>query len=636
MSHPHPRSTVDDLLDHAFIALSRGDRAAANRIAGQILAVDRGNTDAEDLLAAPIDSGEIRRLTIMFADLIDSTELSTRVEPEIYRTVVGRYKELVRDTVARYEGHIGSIKGDGLLVVFGHPMAHENDAQRAVQAGLDISRGVAALSDRVRQRFGFEIHVRVGIHRGVVYLDLKQDDVYGLAANLAARVSGLAPSDGVVVSTAIEPMARGHFELTRQMPQRVKGIAEPVEYFHVVTELMADAPSPGGRLVGRRPEISLLDAAWQGAALGSVQTAGVALLGEAGIGKSRLAGHVVDLARRSDATVLMLLGSPFHTEVGLHPIRRHLEYRCGITRVSSPAARLELLTHELGRVGLPAVDTLPMLAPVLGIPPEAGYTAVPADGRKLHEHITDAVQVYLRAQVAAGPALLLAEDMHWFDEDTQLVVRALLENAPPHLLVVMTGRDSSSLPVTATTTVELTPFSADETDELILALHPGMPASERAAVHRRCDGVPLYIEEVVAKLRAQSTDGVESRQVPDTLYEALFARLRSNTEAARVVEAAATIGSFVDHALLRSVLGLGEREMDRALEQLTDTGVLTRSGAGWRFRHELLREVAAELSPPSVRRRLHDRIADAIAATVPYSFPDWPVVAGHYGRAGRH
>ena len=159
---------IDDLLERAVRAINDGDRATADALAGQVLAVDRTNPDAEELLAAPVGSGEIRRLTVLFADLVDSTALSMRIEPEVYRTVVGRYRDEVRGIVAGYEGHIGSIKGDGLLAVFGHPKAHEDDTYRSVLAGLDIVGMVADLSARAHRRFGFDIDVRVGIHRGVV------------------------------------------------------------------------------------------------------------------------------------------------------------------------------------------------------------------------------------------------------------------------------------------------------------------------------------------------------------------------------------------------------------------------------------------------------------------------------------
>jgi class 3 adenylate cyclase len=220
------RASIDELLDRAVAAINRGDRAAATALAGQVLAVDRGNADAEDLLTAPGSGGEIRRLTILFADLVDSTVLSTRVEPETYRMLVGRYREQVLAIVNRFEGHIGSTKGDGLLAVFGYPTAHENDVRRAVLAALEITREVATLSEQAQRRFGIEISGRVGVHRGLVYLDTAQDDVYGLAANLAARVSGLAPPGSVVVSEAtsskgcgVLPVARASSRVASQTAQ---------------------------------------------------------------------------------------------------------------------------------------------------------------------------------------------------------------------------------------------------------------------------------------------------------------------------------------------------------------------------------------------------------------------------------
>jgi class 3 adenylate cyclase len=172
-------ASIDELLDRAVAAINRGDRVAASALADQVLVVDGGNAEAEDLLTAPGDAGEIRRLTILFADLVDSTVLSTRVEPETYRMLVGRYREQVDQVVDRFGGHVGSAKGDGLLAVFGHPAAHEDDVRRAVLAGLEITREVARLSAQAKRRFGIEITVRVGVHRGLVYLDTAQDDVYG-------------------------------------------------------------------------------------------------------------------------------------------------------------------------------------------------------------------------------------------------------------------------------------------------------------------------------------------------------------------------------------------------------------------------------------------------------------------------
>src|ERR1700754_937758 len=282
-------TSIDELLDQAVAAINRGDRETATTLVGHVLAADAANTEAEDLLAAPSDPGEIRRLTIFFADLVDSTVLSTRVEPETYRLLVGRYRELVLSAVQRYEGHIGNRAGDGLLAVFGYPIAHEDDVRRAVHAGLEITREVARLSDQARRRFGIEINVRVGVHRGLVYLDTAQDDVYGLAANLAARVSGLAPPGTVVVSEAVEALIRNHFELEARPAALVKGVEEPITHYLVVAERAPSRRSGRGPLVGRGEELSQLEQSWAHAQAGTLSTPGVVFRGEPGIGKSRLA-----------------------------------------------------------------------------------------------------------------------------------------------------------------------------------------------------------------------------------------------------------------------------------------------------------------------------------------------------------
>jgi class 3 adenylate cyclase len=638
VTDPQAQPTIDELLDRAFEAIGRGERATANTLAEQVLAIDRRNVDAEDLLAAPVDQGEIRRLTIMFADLVESTALSSRIEPETYRTVVGRYREHVRQIVDRYEGHIASIKGDGLLIVFGHPKAHENDAQRAVHAGLNIAREVALLSEWVQQRFGFTIQVRVGVHRGVVYLDLEQDDVYGLAANMAARVTGLAPPGAVVVSAAVEPLTREHFEFQRLKPQTVKGIAEPVDHYQVLSERAGGARTPLWPLVGRERELAHIEKSWENARSAALRTVGLALCGEAGIGKSRLAAAAVELAEQSGAVVLELTGSPLHTDVGLHPVRQLLERQCGIDRGTAPSERIVRLTAEVSRCGLDPATTVPLLAPVLAISPKAGYEPASVDGAKLYRRIAGAVRAYLLARRADGPALVVAEDMHWFDQDTTEIVRSLLNEDSGRLLVLMTTRDAAWVPQGQhVDQFVLAPLTDRETDELIEALHPGLGADARGAVRRRCDGIPLFIEEVVAKLKERSGDTAESGRVPDSLYEALIARLRSSRDAVRVVEGAAVIGSPVDRRLLESVLEIGQPDLDRVMGELCAGRVLEPVDEDtWRFRHELLRDIAAELSPPSRRRLLHSRVADALLASTPETNTDWPLIAGHFERAERY
>jgi class 3 adenylate cyclase/predicted ATPase len=628
--------TIDELLDRAVQAINSGDRATASALAEQVLTLDSANRDAEDLLAAPAAGrDEMRRLTILFADVVDSTALSTRVEPETYYRVIGRYRRQVKETVNRYEGHIFSTKGDGLLAVFGHPKAHDNDVRRAVQAGLDITREVAALSERVRARFGFDISVRVGVHRGLVYLDVAHDDVYGLGANLASRVSGLAPPGSVVVSDAIAPLVRHYFELEFRPAQSVKGVDEPVEHHKVVGERVIHTRIPLGPLVGRDRELKYLRSAWTNAENGSLSTPGIGFVGEAGMGKSRLATVAADLAAQSGNPALALLGSPFHADSGLYPIRALLEQRCGIERATDQAERLRLLENEVRARGLDPESTVPLLAPVLGIAAEHGYQPARAEGTRLYTQIIEAIGRYLLACLGDGPAVILAEDLQWFDQSTFDVVETLLRANTGRLLVVLTARDISSLRnATDVEAFELAPLTADETDELMTWLDPKLSVNERAEVQRRCDGVPLYIEEVVTKMHEQPTDGARWARVPDALYEPLFSRLRASDTTIQVVEAAATIGREFDRDTLRSVLDMSEAELDDAIRDLEAVLVFEpRAVDSWRFRHELLREVAYELPPPSVGRILHGRVADALVGNSDHA--DWHVVALHYERAER-
>ncbi|MEO6794520.1 MAG: adenylate/guanylate cyclase domain-containing protein [Mycobacterium sp.] len=625
---------IDELLDQAIRAANSGDRATASALAEQVLTVDTGNQDAEDLLAAPLaGSGELRRLTILFADLVNSTALSTRIEPEIYRTVIGRYRQQVDEIVNRYEGHVFSTKGDGLLAAFGHPRAHENDVQRAVQAGLDITRQVGRLSEQVRARFDFEVSVRVGVHRGMVYLDVAQDDVYGLGANLASRVSGLAPPGCVVVSGVVAPLVAGQFELEGRTAQAVKGIDEPVEHFRVVGERIGRTHVPVPSLVGRDRELTHLQAAWTQAQRGALTIPGVCFSGEAGMGKSRLATAAADLAERSGSPVLTLIGSPFHTDAGLYPVRTLLEQRAGIERTTEQPDRLRLLADEVAARGLDPIVAVPLLAAALEI--SADYQRTPVEGAKLYRQIIEAVVGYLLACAGRGPAVLLAEDLQWFDASTRDVVKSLVAADTGRLLVVLTTRELSSLPDLPDLAVfDLAPLTTSETDELITALDPTLSGDERAEVQRRCDGVPLYIEEVVRKLHEQSADATEWARVPDALYEPLFSRLRASSSTIQVVEAAAIIGRQFDRAMLSNVLDMTESDLDDAIRALVDVRVFEATAKDrWHFRHELLREVAYELPPPSIRHRLHGRIADALVGDS--DNPDWHLVALHYRNAER-
>lgn len=630
---PAHQPTIDELLDRAVRATNEGDRAAANELAGRVLAVDQDNEEAEELLTAPAEHAELRRLSLLFVDLVDSTRLSTSVEPETYRLVVSRYRDDVVRIVTRYEGYIEETKGDGLLALFGHPQPHEDDVRRAVQAGLDITREVRLLSSHVRRRFGLDIAVRVGVHRGLVYLDTRRGEVYGYSVNLAARICSIADPNSVAASSIVEQLTRAAFEFEAGKPQHAKGVDEPIVPYRVISE-REPTSAPRGPLIGRDHELASLTQRWN-ETHGDLNTpAALGFHGEAGIGKSRLARAAADLAEQVGAVPVALFGSPLHTEVGLHPFRRLLERRCDIRSDTGPQERLHRLRTELHALALEE-DFVPLLAPVLGITAKAGYDPVAADGAKLQQQITQALRDYVLACTRTGRALVIAEDMHWFDAATAEIVHSLLETGQPGLLVVMTSRTREALEDSNTEIYELSPLSGDASHELIAALHPDISASGLDAVTDRCAGIPLYIEEVVAKLK-ETDPATGSTPVPETLYEALFARLRSSEKGIQLAQAAATIGRRFDRSTLASVLEMPDADLDDTLTELVVGRVIEPIGTShWSFRHELLREVAAELPPPTIRQRLHSRVADALQFASPQGDPDWPIIADHYAAALR-
>ncbi|MEQ1787493.1 MAG: hypothetical protein ABL966_10595, partial [Acidimicrobiales bacterium] len=311
--------------------------------------------------------------------------------------------------------------------------------------------------------------------------------------------------------------------------------------------------------------------------------------------------------------------------------------RCGIAPDTEASERLTRLRQELGASGQP-IGSLSLLAPVLGIPPDAGYAPAEADGRKLHDEIIEAALGYLLSCFGGGPGVLLVEDVQWFDDSTVELMAQLLPQAPGHVLVLLTAREAS--PVTAGTTLDLSPLSTVECAELADALDEGhLDAATRRALVARSDGIPLYLEELMRGASAPGGNGVAVSPVPDVLYQPLIARLCTTAAGVPVAAAAATIGRDVDRRLLAATVDVSEAELDAELEALTAGRVLARVGTGgtqYRFRHELLREVAYDLQPPSRQRQVHARVADLLVRQAASDdVVDWPVVARHFEQAAR-
>jgi class 3 adenylate cyclase len=579
--------------------------------------------------------GELRRLTFMYCDVVGSTELSGRLEPETYRELLRAYRHTCRDIIeTRFDGHILRIKGDGALSIFGFPAAHENDAERAVRAGLALVQAVGELREG-SSTAGESLELRVGIHHGPVYLDFDEDDIYGLAANVGSRLETLADPGTVVVSDEVRQLVQDHFDLEAGEPQLVKGVAEPLLPFRVVGERAVSIPETATPLVERENELVRLRQAWSLVAAGDHdRAAGIMIRGDAGVGKSRLVAALENEVCRGGVCFLELHGSPFHVDAGFHPVRRLVETRCGIHVDTNPQERLECLSKELTDLGLDLPATIPLLAPVLGIDPSAGYEPATTEGRKLEEQVSQAAFDYVVACTSGAPAILVAEDLHWFDDATRGLLAELMRSGPGNLLIVATSRTPE---LGSWEAIELRPLTFGGRLELIDALAGGLPNEERLALATRSDGVPLYLEELVragaAASAPDSTTPVPG-SVPAALYELLVARLYATPDALPVAATAAAAGQEVDRSLLAEAMSISAKELAPTLRDLVDAQIMqpVAGGSRYQFRHELLREVAYELRPPSWRRKVHSRLGDLLSRE---EVSDWRVLASHFELAER-
>lgn len=584
-------------------------------------------------------AAELRRLTILFSDVVGSTELSERWEPETYRGLMSRYRSACRQVIeSEFDGHIMQIKGDGILAVFGFPAAHENDAERAVRAGLALVRAVNEIRPRDAD-LDESLAIRVAVHNGPLYVDFDEDEVYGLTANVGARLQAIAAPGTVVVSDEVRTLVGDRFETESGDPQIVKGVQDPLQPFRVIGERRVPVLRAWATpLVEREAELERLRQAWARASASEAERVGGLLVtGEAGVGKSRLLAAFVDEALLGGAAVLELHGSPFHPDVGFHPVRTLIEYRCGITDDDDPVTRLEYLAGEIASVGLSTAGALPLLAPLMGIAPAAGYEPVAVEGQRLQEQIGEAARGYIDACAAGGPAVIVAENLHWFDDATRALLTTLAEDAPPGLLVIGTSRRGEDGPWEQ---IELKALTQAGRLELIDALRDGLSEQDRLTLAGRSGGIPLYLEELVRagpNYRPVAEDQVPvPGSVPAALYEPLVARLYATPSALPVAAAAAAAGREVDRSLLDATITLPAGELDSTLQSLVDAKILepvaNRPGR-YQFRHELLREIAYEIQPPSWRRSVHSRLSDALTRAEP---GDWLVVASHFDRAERY
>ena len=652
-----PELTDNELKE---LGLPLGDRKRLLRaVAERADMLSRPHPPAQ--LSPPGPSAERRQLTVMFADLVNSTVLSQSMDAEDLRDVMLSYHNAVTGAVRDGGGFVAKFMGDGVLAYFGYPQASEVAAEQAVRAGLRAIAAVKALPAPP----GRTLSARIGIATGsVVVGDVVGEDiareinVVGETPNLAARLLGLAKPDRVVIGEATRRMVGELFGLVALGPQAVKGIAEPVPAYEVTTErhgisrFEAIRASLSSHFIGRAQELGILLDRWELAINADSQL--VLVSGEAGLGKSRLADMFCRRLADQSYTRKQYQCSPQHTNSSLYPVVEEITRSAGIESDDPASVKFEKVSKSLDRVGTEAQD-IRLIAALMAIQVDAkddDNALTPAQRR---ERVLDALVARLEALTRDRPLLLVVEDSHWIDPTTEeLISRFVGRMSRLRVMALVTFRPEYNPPWAQSpvaTQVMLNRLPRTQVLAMLTALANSKALPEAAMEHilSRTDGVPLYIEEMFQGLQdtgllveeADSyrlTRTVDKNVVPGTLQNSLMARLDRFAPAKAVAQTGAVIGREFSYSLLETVAAMDEGVLRAALRSLVDAGLIFVRGdppdALYIFKHALVQDAAHQSLLRSRRQDLHARLASVLASSYPdqvMSHPD--VIALHYDEA---
>jgi class 3 adenylate cyclase len=609
---------------------------------------------------------ERRQLTVLFCDLADSTRLAGQLDPEDLREVVLAYQGTCVEVLQRFDGHVAQYLGDGLLVYFGYPQAHEDDAQRAVRTGLGILDAMGAQNTRLEQPQGVRLAVRIGIHTGPVVVGTMgsggrhEQLALGETPNLAARLQSLAAPDTVAISATTHRLVQGYFRCDDLGSPSLKGVEAPMRVYRVVEESAAqsrlDVAGASGLtpLVGREHEVGLLRERWAQSRDGLGQV--VLLSGEAGIGKSRLVRVLTERVADEGALWLTLRCSPYHTNSAFYPVIEHLQRLLQWHRNETPEARLATLEQALQTVGLPLAEVIPLLAALLSLPVPEHYLPLVLSPQRQKQKTLEALVAWLLAETARQPVLAVWEDLHWADPSTLELLELLLDHVPTaRLLLVLTSRPEfrpSWAPRSYVTQLTLTRLSRHQSEEMVVRVTGGkpVPAEVLAQVVAKTDGIPLFVEELVKTIleaglvqedagRYVLTGPLPPLAIPATLQDALMARLDRLAVVKEMAQLGAVLGREFAYELLQAVAPLDEATLQQALARLVEAELLYQRGlppqATYVFKHALIQDAAYQSLLKSTRQQFHQRIAQVLAQRFPETVETQPeLLAHHYTEAG--
>jgi TOMM system kinase/cyclase fusion protein len=620
----------------------------------------------------PVDprapEAERRQLTVLFCDLVNSTALASQLDPEEWREVVRAYQDTCAKVIQRYDGHIAQYLGDGLLVYFGYPLAHEDDAQRAVRAGLGMVEAVGQLNTRLARERGVQLTVRLGIHTGLVVVGdvgggrWQEQLALGETPNIAARLQGLAEPNTVAISAATHRLLEGFFGCQALGTPALKGVGQSIEVYRVLYESAARsrlevAGNTGlTPLVGREQEIGLLLERWAQVRDGFGQV--VLLSGEAGIGKSRLVQVLKEqVAAEPQAWLTPCQCSPYYQNTALYPWIELLErVVLRFDREQSPSQKLSKLEGHLVQYGLPLAEAVPLFAALLSLPLPAEYAPLQVSPEQQKRQLLHALLTILLRIAAQQPVLFVMEDVHWVDPSTLELLGLLIDQGPTaRILALWTFRPDFSPPWTGRshlTQVTLHRLTRPQAAEMIRQVAHGkaLPPEVVEQIVAKTDGVPLFVEELTKMVlesgllqeregRYALTGPLPPLAIPATLHDSLLARLDRLAMAKGLAQLGATLGREFSYALLQAVSPWDEATVQRGLHQLVEAEFLYQKGlppqATYRFKHALIQEAAYQSLLKSTRQQYHQRIAQVLAAQFPETVETQPeLLAHHYTEAG--
>jgi len=642
-----PSLTADDLKDLGIgivghrrklldaIAALRADANTKVPLSDTLPTIDR----------SPKDAAERRHLTVMICDLVGSTALSARLDPEDLRGVIGAYHTCIAEVIGRYQGIIARYMGDGVLVYFGYPQAHEDDAAQGVRAGLALVDAVANL----RTDFDAALKVRIGIATGTVVVgDLigegaaQEEAVVGETPNLAARLQAAAEPGTVVISASTRRVTGGLFEYRDLGPVALKGWTEPTPAWQVVgasevaSRFEAQHTTRLTPLLGRDDEIEVLSRRWRDATQGEGRV--VVLTGEPGIGKSHIALAFQERLQAEPHIRLRYYCSAHHTNSALFPFIGQLERAARFERGDAPAEKLAKLEALLMQSGVNAVHSVPILANLLSLPPSERHPLPELSPQKRKEATLAALRGQLEGLSARQPMLVVFEDAHWIDPTSLELLAIMVERLPQlRALLLITARPEFTQPWPGhahVTMLPLTRLNRRVGSAIIERIAAGktLPEEVTNQILARTDGVPLFLEELTKTVLEggllQERDGhyvldrpLPALAIPTTLHDSLMARLDRLAPVREVAQIGAVVGREFSYELLSVVAGLPKKKLDEALAQLVESELVFCRGevpqAIYTFKHVLVRDAAYSGLLKSRRAQLHSAIASAVEQRFP-------------------